>query len=120
MGLLGNLTGLFLVLQIRTPSLKREGTKKSPYNPQLQGAADQQLLILLRPHAQPGATGRVGLIYLPVWAGLGDGSHRAEQAGLRSGKHRAKLGLDLQRQLISEEHNSSLQAVGHLQSQGSP
>lgn len=52
MDLLGNLKGLFLILQIYAPSLKCEGTKKSPYNPQLQRAVDQQLLILLSPCAK--------------------------------------------------------------------
>lgn len=47
MDLLGNLEGLFLVLQIYAPSLKCEGTNKSLHDPQLQRAADQQLRILL-------------------------------------------------------------------------
>lgn len=53
MDLFGNPEGLFHVLQIYAPSLKCEGTKKSPYNPQLQRAADQKLLILLSLCAKP-------------------------------------------------------------------
>lgn len=53
MDLFGNPEVLFLVLHIYAPSLKCEGTKTSPHNPQLQSTVHQKLLILLSLCASP-------------------------------------------------------------------
>lgn len=110
MDLLGNLKGLFLALQTYIPRLKW-GITKSLNDSSLKRANHQHLLVLLSPCAGQAVPG----IFTP-WVGLG----RVRAMGYRS------LGSTAQSWAASLEAAplrgalASLQAVGHLQSRGSP
>lgn len=112
MDLFGNPEGLFLLLQIYAASLKSESTKKSPYNPQLQSAIDQKLLISLSLCAKPRATGQVRIISLPVWAVWVTVAIGQNRQGSAAGSTVQGWGW-VSRDSSSPRNAFSLQAVGH-------
>lgn len=102
MDLLGNLKGLFLALQTYVPRLK--WGKKSLNDSSLKRANQQHLLVLLSPCAGQAVVG-LGRVRAMGYRSLGS-TAQSWAASLEAAPLRGAL--------------ASLQAVGHLQSRGSP